>query len=190
MSEDKKLVVRDKSLIYQDQVRIHEVSVNGHLIPIRFTYGQPTVVPYEVGMKFVGKGFMVQDAEGRDIHAPVVAPAEAEIVLGADEVIAKYYELTDEALSVRCVLTRGGEKFFDGGDRQKMIDFLSGLPEAEPEAEDELEGEGEQFGPHLPVEPVEDQLEAFEDVDPAELEAEEAADGAETDVEDEAEDKE
>lgn len=166
----KKLAVIDTSATADCPVRVHDMMVNGEWKRIEFNFGKPTVLDYAVAMKFNLPGFIVRDADENEIAPPPVTSDAVAFQLAPDEIVARYDELTNEALVMRCVVKHGGERFVSGeGTRKEMIGFLLGvdmpetITETVPEADEaDEDDEGEEIDLDAEVEIVEPEAEETE----------------------------
>lgn len=154
-------VVEDSSCTAVSTPREHTVIVNDQPVPVTFVYGQRTELEYDVAMKFASvEGFTVSDLEGREVTVPkVVANTIKQLQVAPDEVIAKYTELSLEALQVRAAASPDGEKFVGVDQPEILIDFLmNGLTVDDEEnlIDDDLdEGDGTDELPPPPALPPE-----------------------------------
>ena len=128
---EKFLKVIDSSLTLNNPKRIHQIITNGELQDVVFVYGEDKFLPESVAMKFSKEGFRIVHIEDdSEIYIPREIPVGAPVQLQPDEVIARYTELTFDALRTRAVILPGGEKFIqDGVQSQDIIDFLMGKEE-------------------------------------------------------------
>ena len=112
-------------------------------------------VPLDVAVKFLvpNPGFMVTDSAGNQIRAERTlqpeTPGSAAVVLKADETIARFEDLTAEALRDRCEKIEGFEEA-DIRLKDDLVAFLiaqagasTSLAGDAPVAEDDDEGEAE-----------------------------------------------
>lgn len=125
MSDQKKVQVIDLSCTAENDHRKHEVIVNGDIVSVDFYHGQPTILSYEIGMKFVKPGFKVLE-NGVEYELPAEKPVGGALQLQPDEVVAKYTELTLSALQIRAAGRVGGEVFLSSNDESEIISFLKG----------------------------------------------------------------
>lgn len=139
-SQEKILKVIDSSLTLDNAKRIHQVIINDEITDIVFEYGKDKLLPESVAMKFSKEGFRIVHIENdSEIIIPRETPVGAPVQLMPDEVIARFTELSFDALRTRCVILPGGEKFVqEGVEIQDMIDFLMGKPATADDADDEL----------------------------------------------------
>lgn len=136
----KYLRVIDSSCTPEAQERTHSVNFGGEKVSVTFKYGEPTVLPYELAMKFNVEGFTLESTDGAPLVLPTQAKDAVALHLEADECVAKYYELTTESLVLRAVQKPNGEIFGDAGeeDRSDLVAFLSGKgPDGTGEAGDD-----------------------------------------------------
>ena len=144
-SQEKLLKVIDSSLTLNNPKRIHQIITNGELQDVVFVYGEDKFLPESVAMKFSKEGFRIVHIEDdSEIYIPREIPVGAPVQLQPDEVIARYTELTFDALRTRAVILPGGEKFIqDGVQSQDIIDFLMGFGDNTPMPEKTIDGEEE-----------------------------------------------
>lgn len=139
------LYVTDTSATDSSGVRKHHVPLNGEMVEVSFTYGKPTKIPYELAVKFLIPGFIVEDGEGRNVGAPPQTNDAVRFQINDDEVVAKLDELTTMALQIRAIARVGGEIFVgeeDGVNRDELITFLKTNTDLADEDDDaELEDE-------------------------------------------------
>lgn len=157
--KDKLLRVYDTSATSECPERIHDVIVDGILTRIKFTVGQPSILPYKVAMKFNQEGFIV--TKNDDAETALVPPPETDetirMRIGDDEVVAKYEELTTSALKTRAVRIPGGEACLsEDVKKQEVIAFLKAAANGELEVQ-------------IPVDPADDPLFSTEDADLVDL---------------------
>jgi len=128
MSKQKALRVIDTSVTEESVVRIHEIFVNGNLETVEFKYGEEKILPFEVGIKFMKDGFIVEEVDGSKLELPVIATDNVQAQLKKGECIARFSELTFEALKLRVAQKKDGEIFLeaDEDERPALIDFLNG----------------------------------------------------------------
>ena len=111
--------------------RIHEMIVDGDIVSYGFQPGTPTEVPYAVGVRFLAiPSFYRTDEQGSRLTwrpAPKqpdeYQPGE-QFKLAEDEVVARYDELSGEALRMRAMMLPGGERFAGPSTRDEMIQFI------------------------------------------------------------------
>lgn len=141
--EPEALLIIDSSVNEDHPIRVHEIIVDGDIVPITFKLGEPTVLPFKQGIKFMKDGFTVKAASGDDLNLPAVPNENVIAQLKADETVAKYGELTFTALKLRASQKKDGEVYLDAdeGDRADIIDFLIG--NKPQEAESLIEDEGD-----------------------------------------------
>lgn len=127
--DEKMFIVRDSSATQEAGERCHVINFNGEFIEVKFRFGQDTVLPEAKAMKFLQPGFDVFEVgSGYSVTAPPSTPYGAPPSLAPDEVIAKFEELSTEALRTRCAIRPSGESLLsDDVSRETMIEFLSGL---------------------------------------------------------------
>jgi len=133
-TQEKFLKVIDSSLTLENSKRIHQVIINGEITDVVFVYGEDKFLPESVAMKFSKEGFKIVHPENdSEVEIPREIPVGAPVQLRPDEVIARYNELSFDALRTRAVILPGGEKFIqEGVEAQEMIDFLMGLGDNTP----------------------------------------------------------
>lgn len=126
MAKEKTVYVLDTSATGESPVRSHDVFYNGKIERVEFKFGQPTPMPFDLGCKFMLPGFIVKDGDGLDMSAPPVTVDAVKFQIGDDEIVAKYEELTQEALMLRALGRVGGEQFADNhtATRAELITFL------------------------------------------------------------------
>lgn len=144
-TEEKVLKVIDSSLTLENSKRIHQIIINGEITDIVFVYGEDKFLPESVAMKFSKEGFKIVHPENdTEVEIPREIPFGAPVQLRPDEVIARYSELSFDALRTRAVILPGGEKFIqEGVEAQDMIDFLMGFGDNTPMPEKTIDGEVE-----------------------------------------------
>ena len=142
-SQEKFLKVIDSSLTLNNAKRIHQVIINDEITDIVFEYGKDKILPESVAMKFSKEGFRIVHLESdAEVLIPRETPVGAPVQLMPDEVIARFTELSFDALRTRCVILPGGEKFVqEGVEIQEMVDFLMGKAPVAESADDEELGE-------------------------------------------------
>lgn len=129
--ENQKLFkVIDSSLTLDSPKRTHQIIIDGEIVDVVFEYGTDKILPEAVAMKFAKDGFRIVHFEcGTEVYIPHDNPIGAPVKLGDDEVIARYTELTFEAIRTRAVILPGGEKFVkEDAEIKDMIDFLMKKP--------------------------------------------------------------
>lgn len=123
--EQKLCRVIDSSCTSESPLRVHEVMYAGEIKKIEFRYGQDTVIPYHLAVKFVKDGFSVMDHDGSALDQPAFTDDTIKSRIGPDEVVAKLDELEVSALQMRAVILPGGEKFLQGPvQKEELIAFL------------------------------------------------------------------
>lgn len=144
------LDVIDTSASSEYPIRKHDMMVDGEIHTVEFHYGKATTLPYALGARFLQDGFKVSDHDGNPVTAPAAGNDVINNLLGEDEVVANYSELSIEALQVRALSRVGGELFLgDDIDRAEIVTFLktAAVDDAEeapePEVEEELDEDGE-----------------------------------------------
>lgn len=126
------LFVTDQSATPANSERVHTLLIDEREVNFTFQYGKELEVPREIGLKFLkNEGFVVRDGAGNKIDRipeqpdPFLNPKP--FVLGQDQVVANFSELSDESLQTRCNMELGGERFKRGAPRKAMIGFLLDL---------------------------------------------------------------
>jgi hypothetical protein len=150
MSNDTKLFnVYDTSATAQNPVRIHDLVFDGVVEQVRFTYGEATKLPLSKALKFQKAGFVVKDAEDVLIPTPSETPETVKTQLKVGEIIARYEELTNEALLLRVAILPGGEAFTRSSKKKELVDFLieSEKNRAKPADPTRVNDEGEGMSP-------------------------------------------
>lgn len=109
--------------------RIHTVLVNGRETPVKFKYGEATVLDFPIGMKFLKlPEFDVRDPQSGTKLEPIADPLKRVIghgeELAADQIIARLDELTLPALLMRSASLDGGERFGTNSAPGEVIAFL------------------------------------------------------------------
>lgn len=127
-TEETVLKVIDSSVTLDNPKRIHQIIINDEIIDVVFVYGEDKFLPESVAMKFSKEGFRIVHPENdAEVEIPREIPVGAPVQLRPDEVIARYTDLSFEALRTRAVILPGGEKFIqDGVQSQDIINFLMG----------------------------------------------------------------
>lgn len=156
------LLVLDTTAI--NEPRIHEQTVEGVIKPFTFERGKPLPLPYEIAAKFLKHdAFKLMNDKGEIIawkrrpKQPDELGAGERIRLSEDETIARFDELSNQALLGRCVELPGGEVFTIGKDRPERADMIAFLVKAAKEkraattSKDKDVGEGE-FVPEAEIE--------------------------------------
>lgn len=127
----KALHVVDSSVTEEAQERVHDVIVKGEIQQVAFRYGEKTILPFEIGVKFSGlQGFSVHEVDGKLLELPAKASENVAAQLAYDECVAKYSELTFTSLKLRAAQKPNGEIYLeaDEKDRDNLIAFLIGEP--------------------------------------------------------------
>lgn len=111
--------------------RTHEMLIEGRLVPFTFKYATPLKLPFAIAMKFVNIAeFVSTDENGvptpfkRTPVQPEQLQAGQRFRLADDETVARYDELTIEALLIRAAIMPGGEAIKRNSGKQAIIDFL------------------------------------------------------------------
>lgn len=126
---DKKVLVIDHSVTELVPERIHQIPVDGEIVEVKFNHDVDTVLPFGLGVKFLKDGFTVKELDGtEELRLPPVPSDSIAQQLASDECVAKYSELTLEALKLRAAQKAGGEIYLDADEdeRDNMISLLSG----------------------------------------------------------------
>jgi hypothetical protein len=136
----KTLFVLDTTAVAGHPPRSHEMIENGVIKTYTFKPGEALELPLATAIKFLKhEAFKRTDKDGnlepyaRRPKQPDEMGAGERFVIGDDQTIASYGELTNMALLQRTLELPGGEAIRDKGDRQSMIDFLreSGIKDRE-----------------------------------------------------------
>jgi len=136
MDNQEFLIVEDTSCTDTSGDRIHTIIHNGEEKPITFKYGETVTLPRDIAMKFHKDGFKIKDISGdNEIALP---KAVDNVILGPDQVIAVYDELTVEALQIRAASQTHGEDYLDSTDRHLLTSFLKGEITRTVDDEEEL----------------------------------------------------
>lgn len=127
----KMLEVYDTSANHECPVRQHDVKINGEILSITFEAGKRTLMPRDVGLKFMKPGFRVYEKDSTvELTRPPVTDETVKNRIAVDEVVAKYEELTGDALKMRAAVFPGGEAYIAGNvARADLIDFLKRGPQ-------------------------------------------------------------
>lgn len=132
---DVQLLVLDTTAI--NEPRTHEQVVDGVIRPFVFERGKPLPLPFAIASKFlVHEAFKLMNEKGEIIawkrhpKQPDELGAGEKIKVGDDETIARYDELSNNALLQRAVVMPGGEKFAQGKDRPDRGAMISFITEA------------------------------------------------------------
>jgi len=138
--EQKTLKVVDSSATEEYPLRTHSVKLHGKEMEITFKWGEDTILPYDLAMKFNQEGFDLYDpATGEKFRAPTKTDETIRIRIQPDEIVARYDELTVDALKVRAVSKQGGEKFLvKEASKEELIEFLKGETVPVVDHEDDL----------------------------------------------------
>jgi hypothetical protein len=127
--ETKKLRVFDTSCTHTHPKRVHDIIVGGKLNEggrieqVVFNYGEPTVLPEEIALKFRKDGFRVETMEGNVYEAARAVDSVVASRLAPGETIAQYTELKREALFLRASVIPGGESLKKASN-DELIKFL------------------------------------------------------------------
>lgn len=107
----------------------------------KFNPDNPTPMPRWAAMKFAMiSGFEVIDANGTKFVAPPESEAQT-LTLAPDELVARYDELTAEALFARCATYGEACSLKKSASKNDMIGFLLSQKAVTQEPEPELEAE-------------------------------------------------
>jgi hypothetical protein len=126
------LHVLDTTATHDGPPREHAMTLEGGITRnYRFTAGKPTELPWEIALKFLKHdAFRLTDADGNLIpwrgtpRQPEDLAAGERFHLADDEVVARYDELTTQALQMRCAQMPSGESIARARDRDAMIAFI------------------------------------------------------------------
>lgn len=126
------LYVMDKSATPSSGARTHEQYLaNGVLKSFTFEYGKPLRLPFAMAVRFLkSDGFYRSDENGDELpfdrapKRPEELGAGERLVISENEVIARYSELTDQALKLRCAALPGSEDVVANGPRERVIKFI------------------------------------------------------------------
>lgn len=124
--------------------RTHHQMVDGLVKPFVFENGKPVEMPREIAHKFLkDPAFIATDKDGRRIaykrtpKQPDELGAGEALILDKNETVARFDELTSQALYQRATALVGGERFVRTLDskpavqaRAEMIDFIVKTKEA------------------------------------------------------------
>lgn len=125
------LYVEDPTALANNPDREHELAefdpkINQtRILTFKFTAGEKKKLPMHQALKFLKAGFIVTDADGNSYDPTPIKPSNGtEIALAADQCIARYSELTQEALLFRVKQEFGGEVFNKAARKAELVDFL------------------------------------------------------------------
>lgn len=112
--------------------RHHQMPVDGILKTFIFEHGKPLEMPRAIALKFLKHdGWKLTDKDGnlKTFRRPPKQPHELQageqLVVANDETVARYDELSTNALQHRVLEMVGGEKFAGSSpNRDAMIDFI------------------------------------------------------------------
>lgn len=105
--------------------RTHEIILNGEVKSIKFQYGEPTSLPFEEAAKFQkSEGFIVTNDDGDVMVKPSDVPPAVMHTMKTNECVARFDELTKDALYIRAVMLPGGEMFKGNSSKDELIAFL------------------------------------------------------------------
>jgi len=121
--------VIDKNTKMGEPARFHDCVVDGRIVSYGFEANKGTEMLEAHARKFVpNDSFEVTDDTGRIVTAsiPVLKgfSADRESILEDDECVAKFDELTVDALYERAAPLPGGEKIKKNAKKDDLIDFL------------------------------------------------------------------
>lgn len=129
--EEDTLFVLDTTATQESGSRTHDMLVDGRAVPVKFDYGVPKELPFGVAMRFLKTPeFQLTDKDGkpRDFQRVPIQPDELgageRFRLAEDETVAKYNELTVDALVMRAVLLPGGEKMSKRFGKDAIVEFI------------------------------------------------------------------
>lgn len=118
--------VTDTSATANNPKRTHEIIINGEIKSVFFEYGKATLVPFEEAAKFQkSEGFIVTNDEGNVMEKPSDVPPAIMHTMKTNECIARFDEMTREALYMRSVMLPGGEKFKGNAGKDDLVAFLT-----------------------------------------------------------------
>jgi hypothetical protein len=131
-SDDGFLYVMDGSATPTSGDRIHELMhAGGRLKSYTFEYGKPLHLPFALAVRFLkNEGFYRTDAAGEEIpferapKRPEELAAGEKLTISDDQVIARYSELTNEALTLRAAMLPASEEVVAKGPREAVIKFI------------------------------------------------------------------
>lgn len=120
---------------HSHEKRTHDMTVDGRIVPFPFEPDKRTKVPFPVALKFIRHpeflafygpedgaqefGRVMDTQHGRRLAAGEV------FALGADEVVAKFHELRQDALLARAMQLPGGERFKKNAPARDLADFIT-----------------------------------------------------------------
>ncbi len=125
------LFVEDPTARINDEPRKHEMleddpaSGQRRIVPYIFKAGEKLQLPTHTAMRFAKAGMIVTDQNGQLYKPPSQVSDDAMRHLAPGECIARYDELKQEALLMRCKLIVGGEKFNKASRIADLIAFLT-----------------------------------------------------------------
>lgn len=111
--------------------RVHEQIIDGRVQSVTFEHGVAKELSEVVARKFLKhEAFLLTDKDGNPVaftrrpKQPEELGAGEQIKLNDDETIARYDELSNNALLARVLEMPGGEKFAENPSRQAMIAYI------------------------------------------------------------------
>ncbi len=137
MTDEKIVYVLDTSATAESPKRAHDIIFNGSIERVEFSHGKPKAMPFEMACKFMLPGFIVKDEDGLDMGAPPVTVDAVKFQIGDDEIVAKYEELTVEALTLRALGRVGGEIFADSKRDTSRVELIAFLKQKTDEVQEE-----------------------------------------------------
>lgn len=155
MNDAAKMYVMDLTALPGHPPREHEMVVDGITRPFKFHAGKPLELPTEIAVKFLKHSttFKLTDKLG-NVQEWRGAPKQPEdlqagerLRLGPDETVARYAELTDDALFVRVCQMPGGEAVARSSDRAAIITFIMDATAARKKANSVSEADPDSFIP-------------------------------------------
>lgn len=135
------LFVRDTNCRAGFEKRTHRVALdNGGFASYTFTQDEKLEMPAGHAMKFLkDEAWVVTDHEGNRILPIEEVKSGQEIPkLRVDQVVARWDELTAQALLTRAQMRRGGEKFRQGAKKSDLIAFLTSEAEVKARADEHI----------------------------------------------------
>ena len=155
IAQPETLQVVDSTAGANSPAREHEIQVgDGRRVVYSFKHQSPVRMPFDHAMRFRPMdSFIVLDDEGERYEPNPVTPPDAEIELAEDEVVARYEELTAEALFARAKELPGSDDLKRNSQKTEIIAFLVESSRSALVAEDEAgDGEGEGSETMMPEE--------------------------------------
>ena len=124
------LEVTDTNCTPAYPTRIHDILYEGRVKQVKFELGEAQTLPLDIALKFLkDESFLVVDPETGKKYDPTpkqpdeVGPTAFQ--LGADEIVAKYDELSQEALFLRVKQMPGTESIRKNAAKDKLIAILA-----------------------------------------------------------------